>query len=149
MSVQVQEQDFDLGFEIEKIYRQNPSVGAVATFVGLMRDVNDGQKISKMVLEHYPAMTEKALTEIQKKAESRWSLEGVRIVHRYGKMEPNEKIVLVVVASAHRRDAFEACQFLMDYLKTSAPFWKKESSESGDYWVDSRSSDEEAVRRWD
>ncbi|MGH8726833.1 MAG: molybdopterin synthase catalytic subunit MoaE [Burkholderiales bacterium] len=149
MTVRVQTKDFDVGVEIKRMTEGKTKIGAVASFIGLMRDVNEGQKVSAMMLEHYPGMTEKALEEIVAQAKARWELIDVLIVHRVGELEPRDQIVLVVVASAHRGDAFAACEFLMDYLKTRAPLWKKESGKAGERWVDARESDDSAAARWD
>jgi len=127
----------------------NPRVGAVVTFLGLMRDINEGDRVTTMTLEHYPGMTEKALVAIVDEAESRWDLEGVRVIHRVGELKPEDPIVLVTVASRHRGDAFRACEFIIDYLKTRAPFWKKEQTPKGERWVEARHSDQEAERRWE
>ena len=148
ISVSVQEQPFDTGAEIAALTSGNRGVGAVASFIGLVRDANDGSDIVAMTLEHYPGMTEKALQEISATACERWKLLAVRVIHRVGRLEPTDPIVLVVVTSAHRGDAFAACEFIMDYLKTSAPFWKKEETASGSRWVDARESDDQAVERW-
>jgi molybdopterin synthase catalytic subunit len=148
MTVRVQTEDFDAGLEIRRLCADNAKIGAVATFVGLMRDVNEGQPVHAMTLEHYPGMTEQALTEIVAEANSRWDLIDVLVVHRVGELKPRAQIVLVVVASAHRGDAFAACEFLMDYLKTRAPLWKKESGKEGERWVEARESDDEAAARW-
>ena len=146
--VRVQEADFDVGRELEALTRGRNDVGAVASFVGLMRDANDGHSIHAMTLEHYPGMTEKALTAICAEAQARWELLETLVVHRVGALEPGDRIVLVGVSSAHRGDAFAACEFIMDYLKTRAPFWKKESTPQGERWVDARESDEAAAQRW-
>lgn len=146
--IRVQTEPFDLVTEQEALWRGNSRVGALVTFVGLMRDLNDGLCISRMTLEHYPGMTEKSLETIAKEACQRWPLEGVRIVHRVGTLEPQDQIVFVGVASQHRGDAFRACEFLIDYLKTQAPFWKKELTPQGSRWVESRESDSEAAARW-
>jgi molybdopterin synthase catalytic subunit len=148
MSVRVQTEDFDAGLEIKKLCSGNAKIGAVATFIGLMRDINEGQTVASMTLEHYPGMTERALAEIAEDARRRWSLIDTLIIHRVGAFEPGDQIVLVVVASAHRGDAFAACEFLMDYLKTRAPFWKKERGEQGERWVEARASDNAAAARW-
>ena len=148
ISVSVQEQLFDTGAEIAAMTSGNRGVGAVASFIGLVRDANDGSDIAAMTLEHYPGMTEKALQEISATACERWKLLAVRVIHRVGRLEPTDPIVLVVVTSAHRGDAFAACEFIMDYLKTSAPFWKKEETTSGSRWVDARESDDHAAERW-
>ena len=148
-SVSVQEADFDLGAEVRALTAGEFSAGAVASFVGLVRDNNDGSGVADMTLEHYPGMTEKALHEIVLQAGERWGLLGVRVIHRIGHLMPGEQIVLVVVSSPHRGDAFAACEFIMDYLKTRAPFWKKETTAGGETrWVDARDSDSQAADRW-
>ncbi len=144
MSVSVQEADFDVGAEIAALTAGNVDAGAVASFVGLVR----GGTIEAMTLEHYPAMTGKALDDIVAEARQRWELLGVRVIHRVGRLLPGDRIVLVAVASTHRQAAFEACEFIMDYLKTRAPFWKREETAAGGRWVDARDSDDEALRRW-
>jgi molybdopterin synthase catalytic subunit len=136
MKVSVQEQDFDLGVEIGKL--SSPKIGAIATFVGVVREV-------AMTLEHYPGMTEKALQRIVEEANGRWQVMDCTVIHRYGALKPTDQIVMVAVASAHRADAFAACEFIMDYLKTQAPFWKKEE---GAGWVEARASDDRAADRW-
>ncbi len=150
MSISVQESDFDTGAEIAALSAGRDDVGAVASFVGLVRADKSAtdSAVQSMTLEHYPGMTEKALHEIVVQAESRWSLLGTRVIHRVGKLAPGDRIVLVAVASAHRSDAFSACEFIMDYLKTRAPFWKKEDTAAGGRWVDARESDEDAAGRW-
>ena len=151
MTVSVQLEGFDVGLEIAKLTAHSLGVGAVASFVGLVREmhgVGDGSSISAMTLEHYPGMTERALEEIVAEAGKRWNLLGVRVIHRYGRLEPGDAIVLVVVASAHRGEAFAACEFIMDYLKTRAPFWKKEETADGGRWVNARDEDETAAARW-
>jgi molybdopterin synthase catalytic subunit len=148
MSVRVQTQDFDAGAEIARMSRCRGDVGAVASFVGLVRDANDGMGVAGMTLEHYPGMTEKALEAIVEEARGRWELIDVLVVHRVGPLRPGDNIVLVVVASAHRGDAFAACEFVMDYLKTRAPFWKKEKTAGGERWVQARESDDAAAERW-
>ena len=140
MKVSIQQQDFDLGAETRAISK-NPKIGAVASFVGLVRDV-------RMSLEHYPGMTENAIRKIIDQAASRWQVMDCTVIHRYGELEPNDQIVMVAVASAHRGDAFQACEFIMDYLKTQAPFWKKEHRAGGATWVEARASDDEAADRW-
>jgi molybdopterin synthase catalytic subunit len=140
MKVSVQPQDFDLGAETRAICGSS-KVGAVASFVGLVRDV-------RMTLEHYPGMTENAIRKIVDEAAARWQVMDCTVIHRYGDLEPNEQIVMVAVASAHRGDAFQACEFIMDYLKTQAPFWKKEHRAGGATWVEARASDEDAAGRW-
>ena len=146
--VRVQPEDFDTGRELEALTRGRVDVGALASFVGLVRDANGGSSVSGMTLEHYPGMTEKALEDICAQASARWSLIDVVVIHRIGPMVPGDRIVMVGVASSHRGDAFAACEFIMDYLKTRAPFWKKESTPSGERWVEARASDEVAERRW-
>ncbi|MEW5709534.1 molybdopterin synthase catalytic subunit MoaE [Pelomicrobium sp. G1] len=148
MSVRVQTEDFDVGLEIQALRRNNPKVGAVAAFVGLVRDVNEGESIRDMVLEHYPGMTEKALEDIVTQAKDRWDVIDILVIHRVGPLKPTDQIVLVAVASGHRGDAFAACEFIMDYLKTRAPFWKKEQTPSGTRWVEARESDDIAAARW-
>ena len=148
MSVKVQTQDFDLGAETLALRQNNPKVGAVASFVGVVRDLNDGDNVAEMTLEHYPGMTEKALEEIETQAKSRWNIFDTRIIHRVGTLKPADQIVMVAVSSAHRGEAFAACEFIMDYLKTAAPFWKKESTPQGARWVDARVSDDAAMQRW-
>ena len=147
-TVRVQTEDFDSGLEIRKVCAGNPSVGAVASFVGMMRDVNDGSAVAGMTLEHYPGMTEKALHVIVEQAMRRWKILDCTVVHRVGNLRPADQIVLVVVATAHRGHAFEACEFIMDYLKTRAPFWKKEQTPSGERWVEAREGDDAAAGRW-
>lgn len=148
-SVHVQEADFDVGRLIGELRSQCAHVGAVASFLGTVRDINDDLEVSDLVLEHYPGMTERALARVADEAMSRWPLAGVSIVHRVGRLRPTDQIVAVTVASAHRGDALDACTFIMDYLKTHAPFWKKEVDPEGNSrWVDARESDEVARRRW-
>lgn len=146
--IRVGAEDFDVGAETERIVRENPGSGAVASFVGVVRNRNDGSDVSAMTLEHYPAMTEKALAGIVAKARERFRVEGVTVIHRVGRLVPGDRIVLVLVASPHRREAFEACEFIMDWLKTEAPFWKKETTPQGDRWVEAHDSDEAAKARW-
>jgi molybdopterin synthase catalytic subunit len=148
MGVRVQNEDFDAGAEIAALRRGNPKVGAVASFIGVARDVNDGDAVSTLTLEHYPGMTEKALEEIVAEARARWKVIDVLVIHRVGEIRPTEQIVLVAVAGAHRGEAFAACEFIMDYLKTRAPFWKKEQTAEGPRWVEARESDDEAAQRW-
>jgi molybdopterin synthase catalytic subunit len=148
MSVKVQEADFDLGAEIATLRKNNPKIGAVASFIGIVRDINDGDSVADLTLEHYPGMTEKALEDIEAQAKQRWDIFDTLIIHRIGTMQPTEQIVMVAVTSAHRGEAFAACEFIMDYLKTSAPFWKKESTPQGARWVDARVSDDAAAQRW-
>ncbi|MCS7100295.1 MAG: molybdopterin synthase catalytic subunit MoaE [Burkholderiaceae bacterium] len=148
MPVRVQREDFDAGAEIARLRAGNPKVGAVAAFIGTARDVNDGATIARLTLEHYPGMTERALQDICAQARARWDVIDILVVHRVGEIAPGEQIVLVAVTSAHRGDAFAACEFVMDYLKTEAPFWKKERTERGERWVDARDSDEVRRARW-
>ena len=148
MAVRVQSDDFDIGAEIAQLCRANPKIGAVASFVGVVRDVNEGDAVSEMTLEHYPGMTEKAIEEIVTQARGRWDIFDALVVHRVGTLKPTAPIVLVIVTSSHRGDAFAACEFIMDYLKTRAPFWKKESTPSGVRWVDARATDDIAAERW-
>jgi molybdopterin synthase catalytic subunit len=147
--VRVQQAPFDAGQEIAALTAGRRDVGAVATFVGCVRDRNEGDAVSRMTLEHYPGMTERALEEICAEAAGRWELLDVRVVHRVGPLAPGESIVLVAVSSAHRGEAFAACEFIMDYLKTRAPFWKKEETPAGARWVEARTSDDEAAARWE
>lgn len=147
-SIQIQTEPFDIRVEQEALCRNNPRVGALVTFVGLMRDLNEGVGVARMTLEHYPGMTEKALGALVAEAGERWALEGVRLVHRVGTLEPLDPIVFVGVVSQHRGEAFRACEFLIDALKTRAPFWKKEITETGERWVEARATDAEAARRW-
>ncbi|MGE5153270.1 MAG: molybdopterin synthase catalytic subunit MoaE [Bdellovibrio bacteriovorus] len=146
--IQVQTEPIDVAAEQERLWRGNPRVGALVSFVGLMRDLNEGVGVSTMTLEHYPGMTERALESIAQEAARRWDLEGIRIVHRVGPLLPQDPIVFVGVASAHRGDAFRACELLIDYLKTRAPFWKKETTAAGERWVQARGADEQAADRW-
>lgn len=148
MTVRIQEADFDLGSEIAALRAGDARVGALASFVGLVRDINDGSSVSEMTLEHYPGMTEKALEEIVCEAKSRWEIYDSLVIHRVGPLRPCDQIVLVAVTSAHRGEAFAACEFIMDYLKTRAPFWKREATPEGARWVDARDSDDSAATRW-
>ena len=148
-SVRVQTEDFDVSAEMLTLRKRNPKIGAVASFVGVVRDLNDGDSVSTLTLEHYPGMTEKSLEAIVQQAKERWDIYDALIVHRVGTMRPLDQIVLVIVTSAHRGESFEACEFLMDYLKTRAPFWKKEVTAEGERWVDARSSDDVAAKRWE
>ena len=149
MPVRVQTEDFDAGAEIARLRAANPAVGAVASFIGVARDRNDGASVALLTLEHYPGMTEHALEEIVAQARTRWELIDDLIVHRVGDLRPLDQIVLVVVTSAHRGAAFAACEFVMDYLKTEAPFWKREATPGGERWVEARDSDASAQQRWD
>ena len=146
--VRVQEADFDVGRELDSLTQERTDVGGLASFVGLVRKTNDGQAIQGMTLEHYPGMTEKALEDICAQAHARWKLIDTLVIHRVGHLLPGARIVLVGVASAHRGEAFEACEFIMDFLKTRAPFWKKEDTAQGERWVEARASDDAAAGRW-
>ena len=146
--IRVQESDFDVSTEIAALRKGDPRVGAVVTFLGTVRDLNDGSQVKEMTLEHYPSMTEKALEEIVAQAKSRWDIYQALVIHRVGPLLPEDQIVLVAVTSAHRGEAFAACEFIMDYLKTAAPFWKKEETPDGGRWVDARVTDEAAMARW-
>ena len=148
MTVRVQEADFDLGAELAALRAADARVGALASFLGLVRDMNDGASISEMTLEHYPGMTEKALEEIVAEAKGRWDIYDALVIHRVGPLKPCDQIVLVAVTSAHRGEAFAACEFIMDYLKTEAPFWKKEQTPGGARWVDARATDDAALDKW-
>ena len=143
--IRVQEEDFDVGAEIARMTAGRTDIGGLASFVGLVREIADGEKISAMTLEHYPGMTEKQLEKVEGEARTRWPLLDVLVVHRYGRLEPGERIVLVITASAHRKAALESCQFLIDWLKTGAPFWKLEDRESGPVWVTQDSQDLDAA----
>lgn len=148
MSVRVQTEDFDAGVEIARLRTADRGVGAIAAFIGTVRDVNDDATVTKLTLEHYPGMTEAALQEIVDAAKARFDIRNALVVHRVGTLAPGDQIVLVVVTSAHRGTAFDACEYLMDFLKTRAPFWKKERLPDGERWVDARASDDEAAARW-
>ena len=147
--IKVQREDFDIGAELAALTQGNTKVGGLALFVGLVRDVAAQGEISAMTLEHYPGMTEKRLAEIEAEARRRWPLESVLIIHRYGRLEPGERIVLVATTSSHRQAALDSCAFLIDWLKTRAPFWKLEESAGKARWVDAKDQDDEAARRWD
>jgi len=148
MPVRIQTEDFDLSLELKKLRAGDARVGAVAAFVGTVRDRNDGSEVAAMTLEHYPGMTEKSLEEIIEKAKARWDIYDVLIIHRVGPLQVEDQIVLAAVTSAHRGEAFAACEYVMDYLKTLAPFWKKEDTPEGARWVDARLSDDEALKKW-
>ena len=148
MAVSVQTEDFDAGLEINRLQNARKDTGAVVSFVGLVRDLNEGDQVSQLTLEHYPGMTEKALEAIVNQAKSRWDIFDVTLIHRVGTLQATAQIVLVAVSSAHRGEAFKACEFIMDYLTTEAPFWKKELTQSGERWLDAKSSDDEARERW-
>jgi molybdopterin synthase catalytic subunit len=146
--IRVQREDFDVGAELEALTRGKTGIGGVTSFIGLVRDIAGARRIGAMTLEHYPGMTERRLAEIEAEAHRRWPLDAVLIIHRYGRLEPGERIVLVAAASAHRQAAFDACQFLIDWLKTQAPFWKLEETPDGPRWVDAQASDDAAAARW-
>ncbi|MEX2311390.1 MAG: molybdenum cofactor biosynthesis protein MoaE [Rhodospirillales bacterium] len=146
--IRVQEHDFDLGAELQQMRAGNTAIGGLCSFVGLVRDMAGDADIGAMTLEHYPGMTERALEEIETEAHTRWPLQATLIIHRYGRLHPGDQIVLVAAASAHREAAFDACHFLIDYLKTRAPFWKLEETPDGPKWVDARASDDAARKRW-
>ncbi len=148
MTVRIQQADFDVSREIAALRGTDARVGAVASFVGTVRDVNDAAQVSALTLEHYPGMTERSLEAIVAQARARFDILDALVVHRIGELRPTDQIVLVVVTSAHRGESFDACRFIMDFLKTRAPFWKKEETPDGARWVDARSSDDEALARW-
>ena len=148
MAIRVQSQPFDPGVELNALHAANLGIGAVVSFVGYVRDFNEGREVGGMFLEHFPGMTEKALGKIAEEAMQRWPLLGIEIIHRIGRLEPGEPIVFVGTTSAHRQAAFDACNFVMDYLKTRAPFWKKEQGSAGASWVEGRASDQQAAQRW-
>ena len=146
--VSIQPQDFDLSVEVQALRQSDKRVGAVCSFIGTVRDRNDGADVSSMELEHYPGMTEKAIEAMIDEAVARFNIYGVRVVHRIGLLQPLDQVVLVAVTSAHRGESFKACEFLMDYLKTQAPFWKKEQTPGGARWVDARVTDDAALAKW-
>lgn len=146
--MRVQEAAFDIGAEIDALRAGDPRIGAVATFVGTVRDINDGASVAAMTLEHYPGMTERTLADIVAEAKGRFDIVDALVIHRVGRLAPGEAIVLVAVTGAHRGDAFAACEFVMDFLKTRAPFWKKEATPDGEHWVEARASDDAAAERW-
>lgn len=148
MTVRIQTQDFDAGYEISQLRNARKDTGAVVCFIGQVRDLNDGDTVSLLTLEHYPGMTEKALEAIVSLAQSRWNIFDSVVIHRVGTLQPTDQIVLVAVSSAHRGEAFKACEFIMDYLKTEAPFWKKEVTNQGERWVDAKHTDDDARERW-
>ena len=149
IQVRVHEADFDVGAEISELRKAEQNIGAVVSFVGQVRDMNEGDSISQMTLEHYPGMTEKALEAIAAQAKQRWDIVDVLIIHRIGELKPQDQIVLVAISSAHRGEAFKACEFVMDFLKTEAPFWKKEIMTSGESrWVEAKHTDDDAKERW-
>jgi molybdopterin synthase catalytic subunit len=149
LTIRIQEKDFDLGAEIAALRKGDPRVGAVVSFLGTVRDMNEGSEVQELTLEHYAGMTEKALEEILSQAKSRWDIYQALVIHRIGPLLPEDQIVLVAVTSAHRGEAFAACEFIMDYLKTAAPFWKKENTPEGARWVDARVTDDAAMARWE
>ena len=146
--IRVQREDFEIGQELATLTRGATTIGGVACFVGLVRDMAGGEKISAMTLEHYPGMTEQQLAAIEAEARQRWPLDAVLIIHRYGELKPGDRIVLVATASSHRDAAFDACRFLIDWLKTKAPFWKREETRQGSRWVEAKASDDDAAKRW-
>ena len=148
MKIRVQTEAFELGAEVDAISQGRTDIGAIASFVGLARDMNEGSGVQAMTLEHYPGMTEKALAALVEEANARWSLLDVTVIHRIGRLLPGDSIVLVAVASRHRGEAFAACEYIMDALKTRAPFWKKEETAEGERWVEARASDDAAAARW-
>jgi molybdopterin synthase catalytic subunit len=148
MTVRVQTQDFDAGLEINQLRNARKDTGAVVSFIGQVRDLNEGDTVSQLTLEHYPGMTEKALEAIVSQAKSRWDIFDAIVIHRVGTLQPTDQIVLVAVNSVHRGEAFKACEFIMDYLKTEAPFWKKETTSSGEHWLEAKSADDHARERW-
>ena len=148
MTVRVQSEDFDAGREIAALRQGNPQIGAIASFIGAVRDANEGDRVAQMTLEHYPGMTEKSIAAIIEQAKARWNIFDALVIHRVGTLKPGDQIVLVVVTGAHRSDAFAACEFIMDYLKTRAPFWKKEQTAQGARWVEARTNDDIAAERW-
>ena len=148
MTVTVQIEDFDVGAQLNKLRLASPNIGALVSFVGQVRDINDGDSINTLTLEHYPGMTESALLAIETEAKSRWDILDSVIIHRVGTLKPQDQIVLVAVVSAHRGEAFKACEFIMDYLKTQAPFWKKEATKQGQRWVEAKLSDDLALKQW-
>jgi molybdopterin synthase catalytic subunit len=148
MPIRVQTEDFDLTTEVAKLRAADRKVGAVCSFIGTVRDMNDGAQVAEMELEHYPGMTEKALEDIVAQARARWNIYDALVIHRVGPLKPLDQIVLVAVTSAHRGESFAACEFIMDYLKTQAPFWKKEQTPEGARWVDARSTDDKALEKW-
>ena len=148
MTVSVQVEDFDVGAQLNKLRLASPNIGALVSFVGQVRDINDGDSISTLTLEHYPGMTESALQAIESEAKLRWDILDSLIIHRVGTLKPLDQIVLVAIVSAHRGEAFKACEFIMDYLKTQAPFWKKEATKQGERWVEAKLSDDLALKQW-
>lgn len=149
MRISVQHEDFDIAAEIDQLKKGRTDLGAIATFTGLVRDIHGEKSIKKMTLEHFPAMAKKELAKIGTEASDRWPLQGLTIIHRYGELYPGDQIVLVITISHHREAAFNAAQFIMDWLKTDAPFWKKEETADGTHWVDAKTDDDEKKDRWD
>ena len=149
MTVRVQAEDFDLAAELTKLRLAKPGIGALVSFVGQVREVNDGDAINTLTLEHYPEMTQKALEAIEQEAKTRWNIIDSLIIHRVGTLQPLDQIVLVAVSATHRGEAFKACEFMMDYLKTSAPFWKKETTSQGERWLEAKVTDDAAKARWE
>jgi molybdopterin synthase catalytic subunit len=149
MTIRVQTEEFDVGQELNKLRLANPRIGTLVSFVGQVRDMSENEKINTLTLEHYPEMTEKALTTIENEARRRWDIIDSLIIHRVGTLKPLNQIVLVAVTSTHRGEAFKACEFIMDYLKTGAPFWKKEVTSKGERWVEAKLSDDAAKARWE
>jgi molybdopterin synthase catalytic subunit len=147
--IRVQREDFDIGAEVERLTKGKHGIGGIVSFLGVVRDAAGESRVGAMTLEHYPGMTEKKLGEIEAEARRRWRLEASLIIHRYGRLEPGERIVLVVTAAAHRQAAFEACEFLVDWLKTKAPFWKLEETPAGEKWVGATAGDDKAAARWE
>ena len=147
--IRVQQEPFDAGAELARLKAGRTDIGGTVMFLGTVRDLSEGQDVRAMTLEHYPGMTEKALEEIEAEALRRWPIDASLVIHRYGRLEPGEDIVLVITASAHREAAFEACHFLIDWLKTKAPFWKLEEDDEGARWVEAKDSDDDAARRWE
>jgi molybdopterin synthase catalytic subunit len=148
MPIRIQTSDFDLSAELAQLRAAKPMIGAIVSFLGTVRDMNDGASVAQMELEHYPGMTEKALQDIVTQAKARWDIFDALVIHRVGPLQPMDQIVLVAVTSAHRGEAFAACEFIIDYLKTQAPFWKKEQTPQGARWVDARTADDQALAKW-
>lgn len=146
--VRIQAEDFDLSHEAAQLRAGDPKVGGIVTFVGTVRDLNEGAAVAEMELEHYPGMTEQSIQAIIEQAKARWPIYGALVIHRIGPLKPMDQIVLVAVTSPHRGEAFSACEFIIDYLKTEAPFWKKEQTPEGARWVDARTSDDDALKKW-
>jgi molybdopterin synthase catalytic subunit len=148
MTVRVQTEDFDVSHELKQLRQHSNGVGAIVSFLGLVRDLSEGALINTLTLDYYPGMTEKALVSIANQAKARWDIMDTLIIHRVGELHVTDQIVLVAVTSAHRHEAFQACEFVMDYLKTQAPFWKKEQTDLGEHWVEAKQIDDEALKRW-